>query len=315
MSNQLIPFNFEAKEIRVLTDESNQPWFVAKDVCELLGYADHKKALSMLDTDEGSRIPLIDSLGREQETLTINESGLYTLIIRSNKPKAKEFRKWVTSVVLPSIRKTGSYSINQESPIIDVLPEPEPVTALVPIKQPKKQEINPTKIAKDIKAWKVITKEIIQGINENQLILSAIHAIKVQHDVNLVEMLNIPDQFIAENQTSHHYTSGKLGEILAEKLNLPNKIQANKINQLLEVQGFAYPIKNSKGNIERWEATEKGKAHSVMLDTTKRHSNGQPISNIHWFLSILDCLEIPEEITKPSSKNLKPSQPQETFLS
>lgn len=82
-----------------------EPWFVAKDVCEILGHTNPSMAISLLDEDERGK----KSLGRQGEAWIVNESGLYALIMRSNKPKAKPFRKWVTSEVLPSIRKFGFY--------------------------------------------------------------------------------------------------------------------------------------------------------------------------------------------------------------
>ncbi|MCP4594973.1 Bro-N domain-containing protein [Neptuniibacter sp.] len=84
------------------------PWFVAKDVCDILEYADPNVALKGLDDDE-KLLHQIDGTGQRRKMLIINESGLYTLILRSNKPAAKPFRKWVTAEVLPAIRKTGSY--------------------------------------------------------------------------------------------------------------------------------------------------------------------------------------------------------------
>ncbi|MEA2104189.1 MAG: Bro-N domain-containing protein, partial [Candidatus Cloacimonadota bacterium] len=83
--------------------------FVAKDVCDALGISNVTVAMSRLDTDEHTKF----SLGRAGETNYVNESGLYTLIIRSRKPEAKKFRRWVTSEVLPSIRKKGHYSVKK----------------------------------------------------------------------------------------------------------------------------------------------------------------------------------------------------------
>lgn len=88
---------------------NGEPWFVLKDVCKVLGIADHKVAARRLDQDEVCQTPLTDSIGRQQETNIINESGLYNVILRSDKPEAKPFRKWVTSEVLPTIRKHGAY--------------------------------------------------------------------------------------------------------------------------------------------------------------------------------------------------------------
>lgn len=85
------------------------PWFVLKDVCQILGIGSPHKVFERLDEDERNQVPVIDSIGRKQETAVINESGLYNVILRSDKPEAKPFRKWVTSEVLPSIRKHGAY--------------------------------------------------------------------------------------------------------------------------------------------------------------------------------------------------------------
>ena len=109
MTNALQVFDFNENAVRVIMKD-DQPWFVAKDVCEILDIADAHTALRGLDSDEKDRQNL-PTPGGEQDMSVINESGLYTLIMRSNKPEAKKFRKWVTSEVLPAIRKTGHYEI------------------------------------------------------------------------------------------------------------------------------------------------------------------------------------------------------------
>ena len=100
--------NSQFGEVRVVTTENGEPLFVAKDVCDILGITKHRDALSRLDDDERGSVR-VDTLGGVQEVGAITEGGLYTLIIRSDKPEAKPFRKWVTSEVLPSIRKHGAY--------------------------------------------------------------------------------------------------------------------------------------------------------------------------------------------------------------
>lgn len=87
----------------------NEPWFVAKDVCEMLGIGKYRDAISTLDDDEKGCPVIVDTPGGPQEMATVNESGLYHLIFQSRKPEAKQFRKWVTSEVLPSIRRFGYY--------------------------------------------------------------------------------------------------------------------------------------------------------------------------------------------------------------
>ena len=106
--NDILVFHYKSSEVRTV-ELNGEPWFVLKDVCAVLGISNHKMTAQRLDADEVSLTDLTDSMGRQQETTVINESGLYNVILRSDKPEAKPFRKWVTSEVLPSIRKTGGY--------------------------------------------------------------------------------------------------------------------------------------------------------------------------------------------------------------
>ena len=100
-------FKFDESPVRAVIKDG-APWFIAKDVCDILDHSNHRKAVSALDEDEKG-VTIGDTPGGPQETLTVNESGLYSLIFSSRKPEAKRFRKWVTGTVLPEIRKTGSY--------------------------------------------------------------------------------------------------------------------------------------------------------------------------------------------------------------
>ncbi|MGN0879919.1 MAG: Bro-N domain-containing protein [Oligosphaeraceae bacterium] len=93
--------------VRII-QRDGEVWFAAKDVCAVLGLTT-RKIREIVPEDERTQSPLIDTLGREQKTTMVSESGLYTLIMRSDKPEAKRFQRWVTGEVLPSIRKTGSY--------------------------------------------------------------------------------------------------------------------------------------------------------------------------------------------------------------
>ena len=107
----LTKFVFEESDVRVLIID-NDYWFVAKDVCQVLGHSDVSMACKRLDEDE-KLVQTMFVSGQNRDMLTISESGLYNLIITSRKPKAKEFRRWVTKEVIPSIRKTGKYEINK----------------------------------------------------------------------------------------------------------------------------------------------------------------------------------------------------------
>lgn len=107
-NNSLQVFNYNQRQVRTVQIDG-VTWFVLKDVCDILGIAHVKDTVNRLDLDEVGQTEVIDSLGRKQIAYIVNESGLYNVILRSDKPEAKPFRKWVTSEVLPSVRTTGVY--------------------------------------------------------------------------------------------------------------------------------------------------------------------------------------------------------------
>ena len=107
MSNIQI-FNYNSVEVRTIQNDG-EPWFVLKDVCNVLHIGNSRDVVARLDHDEKG-VGQIDTLGGKQEMTIINESGLYNVILRSDKPEAKPFRKWVTSEVLPTIRRHGMYA-------------------------------------------------------------------------------------------------------------------------------------------------------------------------------------------------------------
>jgi prophage antirepressor-like protein len=109
MMNQLQVFEFQNNEVRTLNIE-DEAWFVGSDVAKTLGYSEPHKAIHRhVDEDDGMKHPIIDNLGRKQTATLINESGLYSLIFASKLYTAKSFKRWVTSEVLPTIRRTGRY--------------------------------------------------------------------------------------------------------------------------------------------------------------------------------------------------------------
>ena len=110
MNNIQIFKNTVFGEIRTMTNEKGETFFVGKDVAQALGYSKPLNAIAThVDEDDSLKRGLIDSMGRKQQTIVINESGLYSLILSSKLPQAKEFKRWVTSEVLPQIRMTGGY--------------------------------------------------------------------------------------------------------------------------------------------------------------------------------------------------------------
>lgn len=114
MNNEIQKFDFKGAPLRTLTDKAGEPWFVAKDVCDILGLENSRKATAELDSDEKNTVTISDGIAGNPNKTIISEPGLYRLVMKSRKPEAKEFQRWVTHEVLPSIRKHGGYMAGQE---------------------------------------------------------------------------------------------------------------------------------------------------------------------------------------------------------
>ena len=113
VAGEIEVFNFSQEKAPVRVQMvSGEPWFVAKDVCQVLGIEKYRDAVARLDEDERESV-LVDTLGGTQKMSAVSESGLYSLIFQSRKAEARNFRKWVTSEVLPSIRRKGYYGIKR----------------------------------------------------------------------------------------------------------------------------------------------------------------------------------------------------------
>lgn len=128
MKNVTIFKNEQFGEVRVV-EQNGEPWFVGKDVANILGYERPTKAIQdHVDDEDRDEVPIQDSIGRMQKTPTINESGLYSLILSSKLPQSKQFKRWVTSEVLPSIRKHGAYMTSEK--IEEILSDPDTIISL-----------------------------------------------------------------------------------------------------------------------------------------------------------------------------------------
>ena len=114
--NEVQLFNFENHEVRSLLINS-EPWFVGKDVASILGYKKPENAIANHVDDDDKTTTLIQGIGSnyKSKTMIINESGLYSLVLSSKLPSAKKFKRWVTSEVLPALRKTGQYQVKELS--------------------------------------------------------------------------------------------------------------------------------------------------------------------------------------------------------
>ena len=110
MKNNIVAFKYEEQQVRTI-EKNGEPWFVGKDVAAILGYSDTADAVKKHVDPEDKGVGEMPTPGGKQRIMLINESGLYSLILSSKLPTAKEFKRWVNSEVLPSIRKTGEYKI------------------------------------------------------------------------------------------------------------------------------------------------------------------------------------------------------------
>lgn len=252
MSN-IIPFSYQEKEIRVIEDQDGNTWWVANDVCEVLGFDNTSRALkNNLDEDEKGIISH-DTHGGKQELLTINESGLYTLILKSPKPESKQFRRWVTSEVLPSIRKTGSYT----------MPDHEPET-LIPV-------------SNEFKAAVAIAKAA--GLKGNQATLCANTAVRRITGVNLLDIIGAT-HLICEEQ-EQHLTATQLGKILG--------LTAQKTNKLLEQNGVIESYLDDKNKLN-WKPTAKGKQYTILKDTGKKSGSWAPVQQLFFLESVREVM-------------------------
>lgn len=185
--------NSEFGSIRV-ADKNGEPWFVAKDVCEILGVANSRDAVGNLEEDEKG-VVITDTLGGKQEVSIISESGLYSLIFKSRKPEAKAFSKWVRSEVLPSIRKTGAYSVKIE----------------------KQNGLSP--VATDFKA---LCEAASFLFDKNQAALCANTAIKKVYGEDLLALMGVP--MLESPQQVRFYTPTELGKEIGKSAVAFNKV-------------------------------------------------------------------------------------------
>ena len=190
--------------------------------------------------------------GGAQDMAVISESGLYSAILRSRKPEAREFKKWVTSEVLPTLRKTGSYNLVSNIPQVEKLkPLAEGCMAL-------NQML------------------LSMGLDKNAAAIGASNVIRRVAGVNLLELAGTT-HFIAEKQEKL-FTPTQLGETFTPK------ISGKMMNATLAAAGFQTRLGTE------WVLTEKGKEYARVLDTNKRHSNGTMVQQIKWLKSVLDEL-------------------------
>lgn len=255
--NSLIPMQFENANIRVVTDEAGEPWFVGKDVCEALGYANPTDAMNQHCRGVAKRYPIVDALGRNQEARILSEPDVLRLIVRSTLPAADRFERWVFEEVLPTIRRTGGYS--------------------APGAKPSRPASHLGFIGGEMRGAMLLAKLV--GLTGNQAILSASMAVQKVHGVNPLALLD-----------STHLVNPKQERICtASELGAEFNESPIAFNKRLEAAGLQEkPVKGGP-----WVPTEKGKPYAVIMDAGKQHNSGAMIQQMKWYESVLDVLTAP----------------------
>jgi len=248
MSN-VIPFDFNSHAVRVL-DRDGEVWFVAADVAATLEYSSAKDMTRLLDDDEKGR-QILPTPGGEQMMTIINESGLYSAVLRSRKPEARAFKKWVTAEVLPTIRRTGGYQVPTPQPADDKLPTIARASAL---------------------AGALDAAARAFGFDDNMRLLSVNQAVEKRTGVNLLGELGATHLLSPMNE--RYLTPTELG--------LPLDMSAIAVNRMLRDLGLQAQQADGRGK-RHWVLTEAGRqAGGRMLDTGKRHGDGAPVQQLKW---------------------------------
>lgn len=245
--NEIAVFEFQAHAVRTVVIDDT-PYWVAKDVAEVLGYANTSEAISRHCKGVAKRYPL-ETAGGVQEMRVIGESDLYRLIAHSNLPAAEEFEKWIFEEVLPAIRKTGTYAIQRG-------------------KGPLRWgagELSTSALAREFRACKNIA--LAAGLTGNPATISADGMMRRSYGVSPLGIMQIElkseDQTLLLNPTQ-----------LALAAGMKN---ARAVNLTLERIGLQERLPSGE-----WTPTDKGRDYAVIIDTGKRHSNGTMIQQVKW---------------------------------
>ena len=237
--NTLIPFQFETHALRVQVDDAGQPWFNANDVCAALELANPRDALAKhVDSDDVAKRDIIDSLGRVQLASFVNESGLYALILGSTKDAAKRFKRWVTSEVLPSIRKTGTYAVT-------------PVAALP---APTQDRVSSLLLIGDAVAK-------VPGVKAGIAMAATLTCI--QENTGLV-IETLRRALPAANEPTCSHNATQLGKLAGSS--------ATATNQRLALLGFQF-----RNERDEWELTDAGKAWAEAMPFSRNGHSGYQI--------------------------------------
>jgi Prophage antirepressor len=238
MPTELIPFDFEGRPVRVVTDAQGEPWFVAADVCAALHLPETHKAVARLDDDEKARNS-IPTPGGEQQMTVVNEPGLYSLVLGSRKVEAKRFKRWVTHEVLPAIRKTGRYTARDASP---ALPAP-----------------TQDRVASILLIGEAVAK--VPGVKPGIAMAATLTCI---HESTGLAVETLRRALPAANEAICSLNATQLGQLLG--------LSAKATNQRLAQHGLQW-----RNERDEWELTEAGKAWAEAMPYARNGHSGYQI--------------------------------------
>lgn len=231
------PFQFGTQPVRVVMMDDT-PWFVAADVCDVLDLGNPRSSLALLDADEKG-VHTVDTLGGPQELSTINEPGLYSLILRSRKPQAKAFKRWVTHEVLPSIRKTGQYSASPVPAIPATYAEALRLAAEMAeqVERERVENLRKTEIIREMAPKADFTDAVSSAINAQTINEAA--KVMGTGQKRLFSFLRENGYLRYNNEPYQKYIDNGLFRLREKKRNLPNG----------EVQTYTQTLMTGKGLI------------------------------------------------------------------
>lgn len=261
--SDLTVFEFESHAVRFV-GTADDPWWVAADVCTALEVKNPSQAIERLDDDERAMF----NIGRQGEAWCINESGLYSLVLTSRKAQAKRFKKWITSEVLPNIRKIGKYQLPQ----VEQSTVPHPETKLLP---PSVEDICNVI---DLTLGKTdLHPNLIAGKKLNAIAKEHPNLAATAEEAKSALSLPVEDELLYPTD---------LGKKL--ELSTSEKWSGIRVNKALTEQGFQIP--NPEKN-PSYLPTEKGKPYSKLtLDTAR--GRDKTVQTLKWYPSVLDVLEV-----------------------
>ena len=235
------------------------PWFVGKDLADCLGYTNPQKAIrDHVDEEDRRGEQIVHPQGGTQETVVVNESGMYSLALSSKLSTAKAFKRWITSEVLPSIRKTVSYTVNMQIP--KVTPNPKYRSRMIGTAI---RDIGKT----------ADSLEKVFGVRHSMALNSATDLIGKAYgfDVEPVKKLIPPEE------SPDSLNPAKIGAELGG-------VSANKVNKWLEKLGFQFKIGGD------WKLTDKGKEYGSAMPYTNNH-NGHSGYRVMWSEKVIPLLK------------------------